>query len=341
MKKKQKILAFASMAALALGLWWLHGLGWEETDDAQIEAHVSAVSARVPGYIKEVLVDSNMPVKAGDVLVRLDPLDYQHALDAAQANLKSAEARLDSATHGYTGAQVMLSSNLSSAQAQVQSTQARWTQARQELDRLSHMTDASRSRSQLEVAVAAESTAHSGFLEAQEKLKSAQTAPDTAAAVAGLVASMQAGVDKAKADVATAQKNLADTEIRAPFDGTVARRTGEKGAYAAPGQSLMAVVGTDLWVVANFKETQIEKMRPGAEAEIGLDVAGGHELKGHVDSIQPGTGARFSLFPPENATGNFVKVVQRVPVKILFDEKPGPDVHLGPGMSVEPRVNVR
>jgi membrane fusion protein (multidrug efflux system) len=340
-RKKQILILAVVLAACVAGGYALKNRGFESTDDAQIESHVTSLASRVAGYALEVSADNNQAVKAGDVIARIDPRDYKIALDRANADLKAAKGRLDAATHGYAGAEVFVSTNVASAQLQVDAARAQWDRDRAELGRLQKLSDAARSRSQLDVAVAAEKTSRAAYDRAQQSLKFAQTAPETVASVAGLVQSMQAAVEKAEADVAQAEKNLADTEIKAPFDGTVAGKSIEKGAYLAPGQQIMMIVGVEDWVVANFKETQLAKMRPGQSAEISLDAYPGRSLKGHVDSIEAGTGARFSLFPPENATGNFVKIVQRVPVKILFDEKPDPALHLGPGMSVEPTVDTR
>jgi membrane fusion protein (multidrug efflux system) len=335
------LLGLAAAVILAAAVYAFMNRGFETTDDAQVEAHVAAVASRVAGLVTDLPSDNNQSVKAGDILARIDRRDYEIALDHARAALKAAEGQLSAATHGEATAEVFASTNVASAEKSVDSAKAQWERDASELIRLQSLTDAARSRAQLDVAVAAEKTSHAAYDRAQESLKFAHTAPDTVASVVGLVQGMEGAAGKARADVAQAEKNLADTEIKAPFDGTVAGKAVEKGGYAAPGQPLLMIVGNDVWVVANYKETQVGKMKPGQKAEIRFDAYPGIKLKGHVDSIGAGTGARFSLFPPENATGNFVKVVQRVPVKIVLDDKPDPALHLGPGMSVEPTVDTR
>lgn len=155
------------------------------------------------------------------------------------------------------------------------------------------------------------------------------------------VKTASAAVQQAEAKVRQAELNLSYTQVIAPEDGRVTRRVVEPGSYIQPGQSLMAIVPRHYWVIANFKETQLTHMRAGQPVEIKVDAYPGHKVKGHVESIQSGAGARFSLFPPENATGNYIKVVQRVPVKIIFDDDPDTQFVLGPGMSVDPKVRVK
>ena len=172
-------------------------------------------------------------------------------------------------------------------------------------------------------------------------MASANSAPQQVAVSRAQVEVLKGEAERARADLATAELNLSYTKIVAPADGRITRKSVEAGALVQPGQALFAIVPTDFWVVANFKETQLRHMKPGQPAAIAVDAWGGRTFKGHVDSIQTGAGARFSLLPPENATGNYVKVAQRVPVKIVFDELPDAAHPLGPGMSVVPAVRVR
>ena len=193
----------------------------------------------------------------------------------------------------------------------------------------------------LQQAQAQVAVAQSQVGEASGRLAAANAAPQQVAASRAQVGTANADVEQANATVQQADLNLSYTKIYAPEDGTVTRKAVEEGAYVQVGQALLAIVPDDLWVIANFKETQLNRMRPGQSAEIKVDAYPGRTFKGHVDSIQTGTGARFSVMPPENATGNYVKVVQRVPVKIVFDERTDPDHPIGPGMSVEPEVTVK
>ncbi|HJQ25510.1 MAG TPA: HlyD family secretion protein [Blastocatellia bacterium] len=177
--------------------------------------------------------------------------------------------------------------------------------------------------------------------EAAGRLAAANAAPEQVAASRAQVATASADIEQAKAAVEQAELNLSYTKIYAPEDGMVTKKAVEEGMFVQVGQALMAVVPDEVWVVANFKETQLDAIRPGQPVDIKVDAYPSKTFKGHVDSIQTGTGARFSMLPPENATGNYVKVVQRVPVKIVFDEQPDPDHPIGPGMSVEPEVRVK
>ena len=276
-KKRTIIFVFLFAIALALGIWWLITRGKESTDDANIEAHTTAIASKISGYIAVVHVQDNQIVHKGDVLLEIDPKDYELRVAAAKANLVSAEA--------------------SAANAKTNATRQ------------------------------------------QTIGKVAGTQRDIDAAVA-TASSANAAVDYAKAQLALAEKDLADTKIIAPEDGAVTMKTAEVGAYATPGKQQLVLVGTERWVVANYKEVQLTAMRPGQKVKIDVDAYPHLELKGHVESVQRGTGARFSAFPPENATGNFVKIVQRVPVKILIDSEIPPEVVLGPGLSVRPVVYI-
>jgi len=278
MQKKQKIIiGFISVVALGLGANWLINRGKEYTDDATIEAHAIPISPKVPGYIVALNVQDNQHVKKGDVLVEVDPRDYQLKLDSAKALLASAQASASNASIN--------------------------------------------AKRQVVIGEAAGS---------QKDIDKALTNEASAKAV----------VDNAQAQVSIAAKDLADTKITAPEDGVITMRTAEQGAYVTTGQQLFTLVGDDRWVVADFKEVQITHMQPKQKVRVYVDAYPDLMLEGHVDSIQSGTGARFSAFPAENATGNFVKIVQRVPVKIVFDTKIPENIILGPGLSVRPTVYI-
>lgn len=335
-------LVVAGLAVLAgLAGWWALHRGVESTDDAAIEASVIPVSPKVSGYVVALSIADNQTVRKGDVLLKIDPRDYVLAVEEAKAGLASAQARMEAAQFTHNSTTVSAPSDLESARAQVESAMADWKNKVVSLKRLQALDDTARTRKALDDAVAGEKSARSALDSAQARLRSAQTAPDKVAASRASVRELQADVEKAQAALDIAQKNLDDTVLVAPQDGRVTRRTVEVGAYVAPGQQLFTLVGRDLWVVANFKETQLSGMKPGQRVDIQVDAYPDQTFRGRLDSIQAGTGARFSLFPPENATGNFVKVVQRVPVKIVFDEKPGGQFALGPGMSVVPTVHVQ
>lgn len=276
MQKKQKIiLSFLILVAVGVFSVWFMGRGKESTDDAIIQAHTVPISAKVSGYVVELQVEDNQKIRQGDVIVQIDPTDYQLKVDAAKAAVLSAETTVRNA---------QINARRQQAIGSVAGTQK----------------DIDNAVSQL--------------------------------------ATSQANLDNAKAMLAIAEKDLTDTKVVSPIDGIITRRTVENGAYITPGMQLLVVVGMDRWVEANFKEVQITHMKPGQRAQIKVDAYPHLTLNGHIDSIQSGTGARFSAFPPENATGNFVKVVQRVPVKILIDDRLPDDIVLGPGLSVIPTV---
>lgn len=322
-------------------LHWMQTRNVESTDDAAIEAHIIPIAPKIAGYVVELNIKDNQHVKKGDILLKIDPEDYQIALKQAQADLAVAQSRLIAGQHNYASTSVSAPSNLTSAESQVAAATAEWKNAQTTLKRLQDLGDAARSRQSLDNAIADEKSARSNLADANAKLKSAQTAPDAIAASEAGVKELQAAVEKADAVVAQAQKNLDDTVLVATEDGRVTRRNIEQGAYVKEGQQLFTIVSDEIWIVANFKETQLEYMKPGQNVDIEIDAYPGQDFTGKVDSIQSGTGARFSLFPPENATGNFVKIVQRVPVKIVFDKKPSDTLSLGAGMSVTPKVHVQ
>jgi len=359
------------LAAIVVGgiLIWRYYAARESTDDAQVDAHIAQVSARVSGTVIAVNVDENQQVKAGQVLVQLDPKDYQVALAQAKANLADALAGHRAAqtaipiTHtNTTSALEVAHANLAAAQKEVAAAEARlreaeanYTKAAQDLERFRQLVAKDEvSRQQYDTAVAVEqaaratvdaaraavATAQSHVAQAAAQVRAAGTAPQQVQVTQAQAGAAGANVQKYEAAVEQAQLNLEYTTIRAPVNGIISKRNVEPGQVVQPGQPLFSVVNLDdIWVTANYKETQLENMRVGQKATIHVD-AYNRDYKGHVDSVGGATGARSSLLPPENATGNFVKVVQRVPVKIVFE--PGQDViALRPGMSVLTTVRVK
>ena len=355
------------VAAVVVGLVWHYYATHESTDDAQIDAHIAPVSSRIAGTVLRVRVDDNQFVQRGTLLVELDPQDYQVALAKAKADLADAEAAAAAAHTGVPVTSINTASALAtahanvaaaekeadSAQAQLRRAQADWVKAKADVDRYSGLYQKQEiSRQQYDAAVAAEemtrasvesaragvSAAQSRVVQAQAQVRSAQTAPQQIKITEQRAGAASAQVEQKRAVLQQAQLNLQYATISAPVSGIVSKRNVEPGQVVQPGQPLVSIVNLeDLWTTANFKETQLKNMRVGQPATIKVD-AYGTTYKGHVDSLGGATGARFSLLPPENATGNYVKVVQRVPVKIVFE--PGQDVEhrLRPGMSVVPTV---
>ncbi|MCE3232753.1 MAG: secretion protein HlyD family protein [Rickettsiaceae bacterium] len=339
-KKQHIIFAIAILVLCCLG-YAIYSSGYESTDNAQIEANVVSIIPKVPGHILKMNIKDNQAVKAGDVLLQIDSMDYQIALDKANAQLDAARAKLDASSQNRDVTRVAAPSSLDSAVSQVEAAKANWEKAQADLKRFRSMDNLARSKKELDDATAAEKAAHSAYNDANAKLRSAQTAPKAIAAAEYNVKELEAWVKLAEADVAKAVENLKNTTLIAPVDGHITKRSVEEGVYVQPGQQLFAIVGNNYWVVANFKETQLTDMKPGQSVDIEIDAFPSKSFSGKVDSIQYGTGARFSIFPAENATGNFVKVVQRVPVKITFDQIPDEAIQIAPGMSVVPTVNIR
>jgi membrane fusion protein (multidrug efflux system) len=317
---------------LAAALWILHARHYESTDDAFVDVRPIYIDLQVSGVIEEVPVTDNRIVEAGDLLVRIDARDYQAAVDLAQAQIGQAEALAASLS-----AQIYAQgANIGQTGRTIVQTQAVLDFSKEEDARYQELLKkgagtaqrAQQSASDLESKGAAVSSAQFGQSGAERQIPVLEA--QRKSALAQLAA--------AKAQKASADANLSRTELRAATKGRIARLTAVPGQLATPGQGVMILVPLEVWVTANFKETQLANIRPGQPVDIYVD-AYGRGFPGHIDSIQGGSGTVFSLLPAENATGNYVKVVQRIPVKITFDRKP--DLLLGPGMSVVPAVTIR
>ena len=325
--------ALVIVAIVGFVVWWVHAGGYVSTDDAFIDVRSVPISSQLSAAVVDVPVTDNELVTAGTVLVRLDERDFKAQVDQAAAQVAQAQA------------------NLSVAAAQIDTQQARIERADKQIAQAqAALTFAQQQNSRYqELATTGGGTVEqaeqykSGLLEAQASLASAQAnAVATQKQLAVLQAQRtqaDAQLQQARATLEQADVNLSRTVITAPVDGRVAHLTAAKGEYAAVGQALMIFVPRHFWVTANFKETELSGIRPGDPVDIEIDAYPGRTFKGRVDSIQPGSGTAFSLLPSENATGNYVKIVQRVPVKIVFDRPPG--VPLGPGMSVVPTVKIQ
>jgi membrane fusion protein (multidrug efflux system) len=260
------VLSVVLVGAVVAGLYFfVRSFYYESTDDAFIEAHVVTISTKLSNQVSDVKIDDNYEVKKGQLLVQIDPRDYEVQLHIAQAQYTKAKADYDR--------------NVALADSKAIS--------KEDLD------------------------------------------------------TTRSALDVTKAQLEQAMLNLEYTRITAPMDGRITRKNVEPGDYVETGQTLLSIVPHDIWVTANFKETQLTHMQPGQPVTINIDAFPGRTFKGHVDSLQSGTGARFSLLPAENATGNYVKVVQRLPVKIVFDEPPAVQMLFAPGLSVVPEVRIR
>jgi membrane fusion protein, multidrug efflux system len=390
------IAAVLVVAAIGVGVWFWLTAGRESTDDAQVDAPVTQVAARVGGTITKVAVNDNQPVELGAVLVELDRRDYEVAVDKARAELADAEASAIAARSNVPITSTTAASNvttargsitqaqggvaaaereldaararLTTAQARVREAEATAAKAARDVDRLRGLlakdevsqqqfdtlvaaADAQKAgldsaRSQVAEAEAgirvAESKviqARAGAEQAHAELKTAETAPQQVSMIKARAAAAEARVQQARANLAQAELNLQYATVKAPARGVISKKGLNPGQVVQPGQPLLALVQLDdVWVTANFKETQLKDVRAGQRATVKVDALGGRSFNGKVDSIAGATGARFSLLPPENATGNFVKIVQRVPVKIVLDSGQDPEHLLRPGLSVTPTV---
>ncbi len=335
--RKLKLLLAAAGALVVLAavtFYYLRFIApYESTDDAFIDGYLTLISSRVPGQISRLLVTDNQKVKAGDVLVEIDPRDYESSLSLARADLASAHSRLH-----QSQAQVNVSeAKVAQAQAVVVAAEAEAQRASDDLKRYQSVDSQAVSKSAFDLAQAQARAANANLDAARSQSKAAES---EVALSRASVETAKAAVQQAEAKVHQAELNLSYTRIIAPRDGRITARTVQLGNYVLPGQVLMALVPRNVWVTANFKETQLTSMRPGQPVEVSVDAYPKRTFEGRVDSLQFGSGARFSLLPPENAVGNYVKVVQRVPVKIVFDKPLPGDLDIAPGMSVEPKVKV-
>lgn len=371
----------------------------ESTDDAQIDGHINPVAAKVAGHVVSIDVEDNQYVKAGTVIVQIDPTDYKVALERAQADLAAAQSGAQAAhtqvpiTSTTTSSQTSLAgagvelaeqakaaamrdvdtarAKLESSQARVREMQANYTKAMQDLERMKLLIGKDEiSKQQYDTAVAiadaaraARDSAQAGVDESSRSIEAGQarvaqaearineakatqeatrTAPQQMAISRSNAKTALARAEQAQAALAQAELNLQYTEVKAPIDGIVSERKVELGEYVQIGQPLLALVPLhNVWVTANYKESQLKNMSQGQKAIVTVDAYGGREYEGHVDSIAAATGARFSLLPPENATGNYVKVVQRIPVKIVIDKGQDESRPLRPGLSVIATVYTR
>jgi membrane fusion protein, multidrug efflux system len=341
-------------AALVLGtiiglVLFAHFQSYESTDDAFIDVHSVNISAKVAGRVARVLVGDNQEVKKGDVLVELDPRDFDAQVNEQKAALNSAVAQLGAAKAGLEQglAHILtLQATVESDQAAAEAARAQADLAAKDLKRSEDLyfrrvissQDLDNARAS---AKASQETLNSDLKKVVSDQAQVNEAKAQVGAVTALVQSQQAKIDQSTASLDTARLNQSYSKVYAPEDGLVTRKSVAPGDYVQPGQSMFALVPDDLWVTANFKENQIGLMRRGQPVEIAVDALPGHKFEGRVDSIQAGSGAAFSLLPPENATGNYVKVVQRVPVKLVFNKLPDPGLPLGPGESVVPTVKVQ
>jgi len=324
--RHRRLVRVALVAILAVVLcvggvqFWKYLQSYQDTDDAEIDGYLDPISTRINGTVSAVYVDNNKSVQAGQLLLQLDPRDYQVAVEQANAQLAQAQADLNSARQQYV-----------SAVATIQQAEAQNYLAQRNAQRYTELV-------KLNVVSQSEYDQYYATARAQDATVKVDEA--TAASAQRTIASKEAQVQAAQAALDQANLNLSYTRITAPAGGVIGNRSAQLGQRVQPGQSLMALTQmNNLWVTANFKETQLAHMRPGEPVMIHVDAVG-RDYKGHVENMPGATGSLYDLLPPENATGNYVKIVQRLPVRILFDGRQDLS-QLRPGMSVEPKVWLR
>ena len=392
-------IAVLVVAAIAAGVWWWSTRNLESTDDAQVDAGVTPISARVGGTVLAVPIQDNQQVHEGTVLVQIDKRDYEIALDRARAELADAEASAAAARAGVPITSTTAESNVTTARGGVEQATSEVSAAEQSIEAAKARLATAQARQREAIAKAAKSAkdverfkpllakdeipqqqydaavatanadeaasesaaaqvveaelgvrvSQSGLVQAQARrqqasasLSEAQTGPEQVKVTQARASAAEAKVMQQRAVVRQAELNLEYATVKAPVKGTVSKKTVEVGQLIQPGQALMALIPLErVWITANFKETQVEHIRPGQRVTIRADAYGGRTFSGKVESLAAATGARFSLLPPDNSTGNYVKVVQRIPVRISLDAGQDPEHLLRAGMSVVPTVHTQ
>lgn len=349
-KKKKNPIFIIILAILVIGGAWFgiskyrHSLHHEDTDDAQVSADISPVIPRVAGYVMEIKVKDNQRVKKGDTLMILDNRDYVIKVEQAEAALQIAQTNLGSARAITSAAKANIATSQASVgtvDAQIDAAKVSLWRASQDFDRYANLIkDHSITQQQYEQALAAKQTAEKQLLILQEQKKQATQQTNAVAVQSNATASQinvaDATIHQKQVEVDAAKLNLSYTVITAPEDGLVSKVNVQAGQFVQAGQSLFSIVHSDnVWVIANFKETQLDKMKEGQKVIIKADAYPGHDFEAKLTSFSPATGSTFALLPPDNASGNFVKVVQRLPVKIEFTDPTDSLVKkLRPGMNV-------
>lgn len=402
MKKRYQALSILGgvfLLSAVIGLiWWQYASQFEETDDATLAGHIHPVSARIGGTVVKVMADDNQPIKQGDLLVMIDPRDYQVSTDQARHNLTVAEIQAETAKDNIIFMQKQAISQMTQAQGEIGASKAGIRQSieavheasaavgtakqalnEQDANYRKAMADYQRYKgadpeaissqqmdiaaTNLKVAEASRNAAQDNLAQAQARLEEAKTGIQSGFSklkqsrgtiqnahaqeyqvdmVAAQYQSAEAAIKTAQDAVRQAKLNESYTRVYAPVSGRVGRRTVETGQRIQAGEPLLSIVESDVWVVANFKETQLRRMRPGQSVDVSVDAFPDHPFTGRLQSFSPASGAQFALLPPENATGNFTKIVQRIPVKIVLNRKSmrGYENLLAPGMSAVVKVNL-
>lgn len=322
-------------------VYWLETRNEESTDDAYTDGRAITIAAQVSGEVVSLDVNDNQFVKKGQVLIHIDPRQYIHDRDQAEGALATAKSQYEGQQLGAEIARKNFPAQLDQAKAQLATAQANLTKAQADYDRQKSLPKPATSQQEVDAATAALKQAQAQVQLAEAQVEQNSPVPQRIGETNSQVGQLKGQVEQAQAKLDQAKLNLSWTEVRAPQDGWITKRNVEVGNYINVGQQIFSIVSPEVWVTANFKEGQLDHMRPGQKVRIKIDAYPSLDLHGHVDSIQLGSGSKFTAFPPENATGNFVKVVQRVPVKIVINSGLDPNMPLPLGISAEPTVTVK
>jgi membrane fusion protein, multidrug efflux system len=334
------VLVVALLAAGGL-FYWLSTRNLETTDDAYTDGHAIAIAPQVSGMVVSLDVTDNQFVKQGQPLIHIDRRQYETDRGQAAGALATAKSLYAGQQFGAEIARKNFPALLEQAQAQLATAKANLTKAQADYERQRSLSKPATSQQEVDAATAALKQAQAQVMLAEAQVTQNSPVPQRIGETDAQVGQLKGQVEQAQAKLDQADLNLSWTVVAAPQDGWITKRNVENGTYVTPGQQIFSIVAPDVWVTANFKESQLADMRKGQPVKVKIDAYPMLDLRGHVDSIQLGSGSKFTAFPPENATGNFVKVVQRVPVKIVIDSGLDPNIPLPLGISVEPTVTVR
>ncbi len=344
-KRRPRILVigFLVIAFLILGgaHYWLSTRNVESTDDAYTDGRAVTIAPQVSGTVVSLDVTDNQFVKQGQPLIHIDPRQYDIDREQAEGALATANSQYTGLQLGAEIARKNFPAQFNQAQAQLANAQANLNRAQADYDRQRRLTKQATTQQEVDAATAALKEAQAQVMLAEAQVTQNSPVTQRIGETDSQVGQLKGQVEQAQARLDQANLNFSWTIVKAPQDGWITKRNVEMGNYVTPGQQIFSIVAPEVWITANFKESQLSYMRPGQQVSITVDAYPALDLRGHVDSIQLGSGSKFTAFPPENATGNFVKVVQRVPVKIVIDSGLDSKVPLPLGISVEPTVTVR
>jgi membrane fusion protein, multidrug efflux system len=345
-EKRRPLIAVIGIVVVVLlvagGLYyWIENRNLESTDDAYTDGRAITIAAQVAGTVVSLDVNDNQFVKKDQVLIHIDPRQYINDREQQEGALATAKALFSGQQLGAEIGRKNFPAQLAQAQAQLANAQANRAKAQADFDRQQSLPKLATSQQDVDAATASLKQAEAQVMLAQAQIAQNSPVPQLIGQTDAQVGQLKGQVEQAQGRLDQANLNLSWTEVKAPQDGWITKRNVEVGNYITAGQQIFSIVAPEVWVTANFKESQLADMRKGQPVRIKVDAYPNLDLRGHVDSIQLGSGSKFTAFPPENATGNFVKVVQRVPVKIVIDSGLDPNIPLPLGISVDPSVTVR